>query len=58
MQLVSDYMSEASGENLGEEFVLSYYEGNWAIIVKRAWTGGFWETNEDSMFLSPGYVFG
>ena len=48
LQMVSEYMSQASGE----EFVLSCQERNWAIVFKRAWTGGFAKTNNYSMFLS------
>ena len=56
-QLVSGYMSEATGVNPGEEFALSCYERNWTRVFRRAWAGGPGETNKDSMFLSLGYVF-
>ena len=56
-QLVSEYMSEASGEDPGVEFVLSCQDRNWAILFRRAWAGGLGKTNKDSMFLSLGYVF-
>ena len=56
-QLVSEYMTQASGEDPGEDFVLSCQERNWAIVLKRAWTGGGFGKRNNSMFLFPGYVF-
>jgi len=57
LQLVSKYMSQASVEGPGEEFVLRCQKSNQAIVFKCAWAGGYGKTQNYSMFLSLGYVF-
>ena len=44
LQLVSKYMSQTSGEDPGEEFVLRCQKSNRAIVFKCAWAGGFGKT--------------